>query len=198
MKNYVYLVGLLTLFACSDRETSNQTTVGDSVQTTTEASPPSVDQPTANSQGSENPDVAHSATWVYKETVNSDGQTVYKASITSPTRLEFGFPYTGGSTVTLTIRQRDNNPTLYLQVSNGEFNQSFQGGTVRIGFDNKPPLTYAYSAAENGSATIIFLDAADKIISQLKSSEKINVDVTFHHQGNRQIQFRTIGLTWNH
>ena len=198
MKSCLYLISLLTLLACSDRETSNQATVGDSAKATTEASPSSVSKPSTQSRSPEKPVVGKPAKWVYEKAVNAEGQTVYKASVTSPNRLEFGFPYTGGSTVTLTLRQRADSPTLYLQVSNGEFNRSFQGGTVRIQFDSQPPATYTYSAAENGSATIIFLDAVSKLVEQLKASEKMTIDVVFHHQGSRQIVFRTAGLTWKH
>ena len=136
--------------------------------------------------------------WRYEKKVNQDGQTTVKASITSPAILQFGFPYTGGSTVTLTLRKRDKTTTVYLQVANGQFNRSFQGGSVRIRFDGEPAVTYAYSAAENGSATVIFFDEADKFIRQIKTAKKTVITVSFYAQGNRQIEFRTAGLEWPH
>jgi len=136
--------------------------------------------------------------WVYSETADGAGNNTYKAVITSATVLNFGFPYAGKSIATLTIRQRAGSTTAYLQVSKGQFNRSFQGGTARIRFDRKPATTHAYSAAENGSATIIFFDAAKAFIDQLKRTDKLVIDVEFYAQGRRQIAFNTAGLVWHH
>ena len=137
-------------------------------------------------------------TWVYEKTLDKAGRPVYKASLFSPTLLQFNFPYAGGSTATLTIRKRDSGTTLYLYVSRGQFNRSFQGGSARIRFDEKPPGTYLFSAAENGSANIIFFDSAEKLIDRMKKSKKMTVEIEFYAQGKRQIDFQTANLTWSH
>ena len=99
---------------------------------------------------------------------------------------------------TLTIRKRDNSTTIYVQVSKGQFNRSYQGGTARIRFDGKPPVPYSFSAAENGSATIIFFDSAQALIDRMKRADNMVVDVEFHGQGYRQIAFTIADLTWHH
>lgn len=198
MKKVHYVLGCLTLFACSGGEKATQTTRANSSQVVdTLPATKQVDQ-VANEPKPRQGTPARSINWQYETTVNQAGETVRKASLDSPTLLQFGFPYTGGSTTTLTIRQRQRQETAYLQVSNGQFNRSFQGGRVRIRFDGKPAVTYAYSAAENGSATIIFFDEAEALIRQLKTASKIVIDIVFYGQGNRQIEFRTAGLVWSH
>ena len=187
------------LFACSGGEKTTQTVRVDSVRVSDTIPSAKRVEGVAKEPVSKQRTDTRSIKWQYKQTVNQEGETIYKASLDSPTLLQFGFPYTGGSTAALTIRQRQQQQaTVYLQVANGQFNRSFQGGTVRIRFDGKPAVTYAYSAAENGSATIIFLDEAGKLIRQLKASQRMVIDVVFYGQGNRQIEFRTAGLNWNH
>ncbi|SOD81542.1 hypothetical protein [Spirosoma fluviale] len=137
--------------------------------------------------------------WTYeKKVVDKAGNTVHKASITSPTPLTFSFPYAGGSVATLTIRRKNDESLLYLEISRGQFNRTFQGGNARIAFDNKPARNYSFSAAENGRANIIFFDDATKLISQMKNAQKMTINVEFYAQGRRTIDFSTANLTWNH
>ncbi len=137
------------------------------------------------------------ATWVYTKTADQTGKAVEKASVTSPDVLKLGFPYEGGATATLTIRRTTNGTTLYIQVSQGQFNSSYQGGSARIRFDNQPWGTYAYSPAANGTGTTIFFDATDPLIRKIKASRTMAVDVAFNGQGRRQVTFKTAGLRWN-
>ncbi len=191
MKN-LFLAGCLILVvACSDKKklgkTSTIDTVGIPVGITTE--------PTTERSAS-TPSAAQIPAWRYEKTVDREGRPVHKASIVSPTRLQFDFPYAGGSTATLTIRKRENDTHVYLTVSNGQFNRSFQGGHARVRFDSRPPATFGFSAAENGSANVIFFDSEQALIGQLKASQKMIVDVEFAGQNKRQIEFRTAGLRW--
>jgi hypothetical protein len=199
MRKVHYIFYYLTLFACSGREKTTQTARVDSVRVSDTILSTKQVEGVAKEPASNQVATTRSINWQYGKTVNQEGETIYKASLNSPTLLQFGFPYTGGSTTTLTIRQRQQQQAaVYLQVSKGQFNRSFQGGHVRIRFDGKPAVTYTYSAAENGSATIIFFDEAGKLIRQLKAAERMVIDVAFYGQGNRQIDFRTAGLVWNH
>ncbi|WP_020605007.1 hypothetical protein [Spirosoma spitsbergense] len=199
MKKVHYLFYCLTLFACSGNEKSTQGSRINSVQVADTINSSKGGDGVAEAPVSKPVVSTRSVGWQYQKTINEERETIHKASLDSPTLLQFGFPYTGGSTAALTIRQRQQQPaTVYLQVSNGQFNRSFQGGRVRIRFDGKPAVTYTYSAAENGSATIIFFDEAGELIRQLKAAKRMVIDVAFYGQGNRQIEFRTAGLVWNH
>lgn len=198
MNNPLYVICLLTLCACSEKEKSSRATIADSVETIAATRATQTVETLPGKPIPKNGASVQGGTWRYEKTLDKADQAVYKALITSPTLLEFGFPYAGGSTATLTIRKRDSGTTVYLQVSKGQFNRSFQGGTARIRFDGSPPITYSFSAAENGSANIIFFDPAEKLIDRLKKSQKIIIDVEFYAQGKRQIEFRTADLIWRH
>lgn len=136
--------------------------------------------------------------WTYSSTSDKFKGTVHKASILSPTRLEFAYPYSGGSTATLTVRQKDNTLHIYVEVSKGQFNRSFQGGNALIAFDNAPAKNYPLLAAANGRANIVFLDADKRFIDRLKRSARMLMTMEFQGQGKHQLAFRTAGLRWDH
>ena len=198
MKSILCVIALLILSACSGKKKETSATIANTVQPSAGGSPTPAAETKSDAPVLKNEPLADADTWKYEETVDKTGNTIYKASITSPTLLQFGFPYAGGSTATLTVRKRDDRTTVYLQVSNGQFNRSFQGGSVRIRFDGKPAVSYSYSAAENGRANIIFFDTEQKLVDQLKAARSTSIDVEFYAQGHRQVPFRTAGLHWNH
>ncbi|GAB3704582.1 hypothetical protein GCM10027592_36110 [Spirosoma flavus] len=194
----VLLVILFTFLGCAEKKKSSPSTATkpSAITSDTNAVRP-VDNVT-KTQVSGKGNVAGSDTWQYSNRVDKEGRTVYKASITSPKLLEFEFPYSGGSVATLTLRKRESDTHVYIQVSKGQFNRSFQGGNARVRFDSRPPVKYAFSAAENGSANVIFFDSEKEFIRQLKASRNMTVDVEFAGQGTRQITFRIANLTWNY
>ena len=198
MKFLLYTIALLVLSACSGKKKETSATVDNTVLPPAGVSPTPSIGTKSDASILKNEPLADAGTWKYEKTVDKTGSTVYKAAITSPTRLQFGFPYAGGSTATLTLRKRDDRTTVYLQISNGQFNRSFQGGSVHIRFDNKPAVVYSYSAAENGRANIIFFDTEQKLVNQLKAARSTSIDVEFYAQGHRQILLRTAGLRWSH
>lgn len=194
MTFFLWVISALVLVSCSGRK-------GDrSIRTDTVAPPVTVIRTPGNDLVNEgkNRSGARAGTWAYEKTVDQTGNIVYKASVTSSNLLQFAYPYTGGSTATLVIREKDGSPQVYIEVANGQFNRSFQNGSARIRFDAKPPVTYPLSAAANGRANIVFFDAERKLISQIKAAENMTVQVVFDGQPVRQIQFRTAGLRWNH
>jgi hypothetical protein len=198
MKNLICAVSLLSLLNCTTKEKSTRHESPDSVQAASTTTPTRSSNTVSAKTPSQPSVAAGKTTWTYEKKVDQEGSTAYKASVTSPNLLQFNFPYAGGSTATLTIRHKNGTSYLYLEVSRGQFNRSFQGGTARIRFDDKPSQNYSFSAAENGRANIIFFDSEKKLINQMKTARKMIVDIDFYAQGRRQIEFRTAGLTWNH
>jgi hypothetical protein len=198
MKKILYCLSFLALFSCSTKEKSTQSAATDTVRAATATASGELPREVATKPGSTNQVPANAGKWQYDRTTDQTNNPVYKASIIASNLLEFPFPYEGGSSATLTIRKRSSGTNVYLEVSKGQFNRSFQGGNARIRFDNKPAIPYAFSAAENGRANIIFFDSEQKLINQLKTAKETVIDVGFNGQGTREIKFRTAGLDWNH
>ena len=200
MKRLIYVVGLLSILSCTTKEKSiRQEKPGP--DTAPQSSPPASISTNGSSSvkvNQKNSGNGAAIKWAYEKKVDKDGNTVYKAAINSPTVLNFDFPYAGGSTATLTLRHKNDVAYVYLEVSRGQFNRSFQGGNASIRFDGKPPVRYSLSAAENGRANIVFFDSPQKLISQMKGARTMVVDIKFSGQGTRHIEFTTSGLRWSH
>lgn len=191
---------LLTMLGCSGKQNSTQPpTVSFDAVTKDTSGRSSGNTSLIESEQKINRATATGADkWVYKQTVGKTGIELYTASIISADVLTFAPPFDGGSTVALTIRKRDGNSTVLMGVSKGQFTSSFQGGKVRVRFDNDPPVTYSFSAASDGATDILFFDVDQPLIDKIKSARKTVVDVGFYGQGTRQVEFRTAGLAWNH
>ncbi|MCK8493425.1 hypothetical protein M0L20_16275 [Spirosoma sp. RP8] len=198
MKRTLYLVWLLTAIGCSTKKQSPPQTPTDSVQTTIDSGPIRTRETLPEKQPTKNALTAGAGTWHYERTTDNTNNPVYKASVVSSNVLDFAFPYAGGSVGTLTIRKRSTGTTVYLEVSKGQFNRSFQGGNAQIRFDNGSPVSYFFSGAENGRANIIFFDAEQKLIRQLKTAKEMVVTIGFNSQGTHQVKFRVAGLRWDH
>lgn len=200
MKRLICALGLLSVLSCTDkkRSTSQEKASSPVVQQIENSAISRSNEPPSPKPNQQNSLAAGTTTWTYEEKIGKDGTTVYKAVLVSPTVLNFEFPYTGGSLVTLTLRHKNSIPYAYLEVSKGQFNRSFQGGSASIRFDGKSPVRYSLSAAENGRANIVFFDSAQKLINQMKGARTMVVDVEFDGQGKRHIEFTTQGLSWNH
>ncbi len=194
MKFVVFAGSLLVIISCSKREKGTATVRADTVSTSVMARPDSLranpSQPTDR--------VLAQAIWQYEKTVDGSGGPVYKGSLTAANKLRFAYPYTGGSTATLTIRTGNTGTNIYVEVSNGQFNRSFQGGTARVRFDGKPPVTYSLSAAANGRANIVFFDEADGFVERIRTARTVSIQVEFPGQRVQKIEFSTAGLRWNH
>lgn len=190
MRFFLSIITLLILGSCS-REPKESGSKRPSTDTAT-VSDRQPDNDSVNKTQLNNRSSAQADRWAYEKT----GGAVVRASVNSSNLIQFEYPYTGGSTATLTIREKDGSTQAYIDVSNGQFNRSFQNGTARIRFDGKPPVTYPLLAAANGRANIIFFDAEQRLINQIKASKKMSVNVIFDGQPIRRIEFRTANLRW--
>lgn len=182
------IVGVLGGCRPSDKANSDTTTT---TPPATVSTSPEMEPPVAFTQpavAATSPDAGH---WIYEET-----RTGYKAFTVSPDVLHFKFPYEGGSTATLTLRRRSGETHAYIEVSKGQFNRSFQGGTARVRFDNRPSVSYPLIAAANGRANILFFANEQQLIDQLKGARKMVVTVEFTGQDTRDITFGTANLRW--
>lgn len=188
---------LLLLVACSGGNETARTARTGPVSDPAQSTSASTDATPSVSSASTPDTLAVRTSWTYENKVEGvDEPITHRAFLTSPTPLTLGFPYTGGSRVTLGLRERAGESVVSLQVKNGAFNQSFQGGSVGIRFDGGPAVQYTYSAAANGSATIIFLDDTNTLLQKLKTARTTLINIEFPNQSHRQLTFRTAGLRW--
>ena len=147
---------------------------------------------TARSEGTQRPSTTGSD-WHYQQ-----NGTLYKATLNSANQLQMPYPYAGGSTVTLTIRNRDSATTVFLSISKGLLAPSFQGGTALIRVNGGKSVVYALSAAANGRGNILFVDDSPRLIRQLRTATTMTVQLKVIGQKLHEVRFNTAGLNWNY
>lgn len=125
------------------------------------------------------------------------GETSSFASILSSNSLDFAFPYKGGSTAKLTLRQTGDDLAIMLVIDRGQFTCfSAEADRVVMKFDSGPVLHYSCDRAADGSSNVVFLGPVHMILRQLKGAQQLTVEAQFFHEGQRQIKFHTAGLKW--
>jgi len=139
------------------------------------------------------------ALWTYTEKADPmTGEKRYFSSCVSTNEIQFEFPYNGGSTFMLIVRNMGKKNEVLLQVSKGQFIPSIGSNeTVRVKFDDAAPTQFAYSSTSDGSADVIFIENATKFITQLKQSKKLMIEAKFFEAGNEIIYFDVAGLQWD-
>lgn len=140
--------------------------------------------------------------WVYRETKDEMTEKVsYFASLVSDNEEEFDFPYNGGSTLSINVRESPKYGTdVYFSISKGQFNGGIDGGKIQAKFDGGNIETYYYTTANDGSMDVIFLSGKkSQFISKLKEAKSIKVQTGFFQEGDRTFTFTTpTGLVWEH
>lgn len=135
--------------------------------------------------------------WLFFDDIDKmTSKKVKYATVFANNELDFDFPYNGGSIAKLTIRKKDGRNDVMLSVSKGQFNTSYEGNALRIKFDEKQPKRYSFSQPSDGSYDLIFINSTSDVISRLKKSKSIIIEVEFHREGLRQIEFDTNGFEW--
>ncbi|MDD3688230.1 MAG: hypothetical protein PHE56_15895 [Bacteroidales bacterium] len=137
--------------------------------------------------------------WTYSEPEDKmTGEKTFYAECNSTNKIEFEFPYEGGSTFKLVVRNLNDGNEVILSVSKGQFMPSFiDEEYCRIKFDDGETLDYYYVSAASGSADLIFLQEADKLIAALKSAKKVKIEAPFFQAGRKIIEFDVEGLEWD-
>jgi hypothetical protein len=125
------------------------------------------------------------------------GTDIRVARIESPDKLNFSFPYNGGSTASLRVQKHKNQTTVWFDIDKGQVLCSFSGDTViKVKFDSGKLQDYRCQRAEGGSSNTIALAPAGQFLSTLKKARKVIVEVTFYSEGARQVAFEVAGLEW--
>lgn len=136
--------------------------------------------------------------WRYSEDIDQmDNTKRTVASIESDNSIKFEFPY-GNSDFTLNIRNWKGQTDLYLTCSKCQFIAGVMGETTyRVKFDDEAPINVSANHSSSGGADVVFLGNEKKVISKLKTAEKVIIEAQFYEAGYKQINFSTKGLKWD-
>jgi hypothetical protein len=139
--------------------------------------------------------------WTYSEDNSDkmDNSVVKFAACTATDKLEFKFPYEGGSTLTITLRHgfKKKGNEVYITVDKGQFvSGDLDNSVVRVKFDDGKPIPFNYSESSSGTSGLIFINDPSLFIQKLKNSKHIVFEANYYDEGIKQSEFNTSGLKW--
>ncbi|MDR3509907.1 MAG: hypothetical protein P4L64_18625 [Caulobacteraceae bacterium] len=138
--------------------------------------------------------------WLYREdTDEMRGFTSHYTTLPSNEVLQFKFPYAGGTSVILTLRQKQKGTDVMLVVTNGQFLcNDFSNRFILAKFDNGPIQKYRCEKTDDGSANTIFILGERKFLAELKKSKTVTIETEFFREGAYQLTFDSAGLKWDY
>jgi hypothetical protein len=137
-------------------------------------------------------------TWEYSEEVDKmEGTKRYVATLASLNKLEFSFPYNGGSQLSIMVKNSDGREELFLHISKGQMLRSYFGKeTIKFKFDDEKPVKFSYNTSTNNSNDYAFFDNSKEIINKLKQAKKIMIEAYIFQEGNQVFEFEQEGFKW--
>ena len=135
-----------------------------------------------------------SAEWTNSEEVNAlTNEKVVLTCQTSSNKLDFAFPYQGGSVGELCIRKsKAKGFEAIISITKGQILcSSFSYCAIQARFDDKPLTRFSGILPNDGSSTYVFLLPAGRIVNELRRSKVFKVGVTFYQGGTQVLEFDT-------
>ncbi len=145
-------------------------------------------------------DVRTSNNWKYTSSINEmDGVETFNAVTKSTNKIEFDFPYSGGSDFNFIVYKSNGNYGFAMTVSSGQFMTSILGDEcVRFKFDDGESIVVPYNSPTNAQFDIIYPEFSVELLAQLKTSEKLLIEAPFAMTDRKVIKFNIAGLDSNY
>lgn len=122
------------------------------------------------------------------------------ATTVSTNTVDFDFPYNGGSKLILALRKRGSEVDVMVSITKGQILCGIQNCEAAFRFDDGAVQSITMSGPDSHASDLLFVaydKTESKIISQLKNSKKLVIEVPFYQQGKKQFTFDVSGLEWN-
>jgi hypothetical protein len=189
MKKILLLLAATAMVSCnSNQKTSAGTDSSktDTSKTTTATTEKKVD--------------ADPSAWGYEiDTDKMTSKLSYFAAINATNKLQFGAPYEGGSTATVTIRNKAKKNEIILTIDKGQFICDVSDGcAIKVRFDSDPAISFEGSEPSDYSSTTLFIHPEPKFIAHAKTAKKMIVEAEFYQEGMQDMEFNVSGLKWEH
>ena len=187
MKN-LFIAGVMTiaLMGCAK---NNEAEI---LEKETQAAAEDLDK--ARSQISQPEDMT---SWEYDESKDEmRGTKAQYAYLKSDNRVDFDFPYDGGSFLQITLRKNDNNPSdVMFAISKGQFhcNSITDSCFASVKFDDGSIQNIELAGSADHSSEVMFIshqNDVNKFISELKTSKNLIIGWCFKkYAETKQVEF---------
>lgn len=183
------IIGLIVIANFGDDEkTSNNSTTSNSEQISNESNSDKTKKLTEVKSN-----------WNYSTDEDKmSGDKRFFATTQSTNEIEFEFPYNGGSTFKLIVRNMGKGNEVLMTVSKGQFMTSIMSSEkCRIKFDDGKAMNFSFNSANDASMDVIFFNSTNKLITKLKIAKKVMIEAPFYDAGRQIIYFDVEGLNWD-
>lgn len=141
--------------------------------------------------------------WNYEQRTDEMRGTKTKfASISSDNRVQFDFPYNGGSYLDITLRKRATEPTeIMFTINDGQYSCDTISDScfASVKFDDGDIHNVELSSTTDYSGDVLFISNdydVDTFIKLLKKSKKLIIELPFYQEGKKQFSFTVSGINW--
>lgn len=133
--------------------------------------------------------------WNYNSETDEMGRGVTKfASLDSVNKVNFDFPYNGGSKGVLTLRSSPKyGKDAIFSVSKGQFLCGVENCEVNVRIDGGKPIVMYANEAADGSSTEIFLPFTTTA-TYLQKAKVFRIEASFYNDGSQVFEFHPQGL----
>lgn len=143
----------------------------------------------SSSPGAQSADLPQKESWNYGENTDQmTGKVTKWACLNSADKLEFGFPYNGGSTGSICIR-KGSRLDAYFKIDKGQVLCGVEGCEARLRVDSGAPFTMGGSEAADGDSRYIFFDSYSRILAITKKAKQVKVEVLYYQEGRQVLTF---------
>lgn len=124
------------------------------------------------------------------------------ASIISDNRVQFAFPYDGGSYLDITLRKKSTEPTeVMFTISDGQYSCDTISDNcfAAVKFDNGDIQDVELGSTTDHSSDVLFIANdydVDSFVGSLRKSKKLIVELPFYQEGKKQFVFTVSSLSW--
>lgn len=135
--------------------------------------------------------------WTYRTDEDKmDGSKKHYAYVESSNQVEFDFPYNGGSSFILIVRNAGQGDEVIFKVDKGQFSGSYSDPNLRVKFDKEEPVNFSYSESSDGSSDLVFISNEKKFINKLLRAQQLMIEAVYFDHGKAIAEFDVAGLEW--
>lgn len=137
--------------------------------------------------------------WQFSEEIDKmEGTTTYFAELPSTNKINFKFPYKGGSTLSINLRNKGAGNEVFLYLDKGQIMPSLMGEkSMKFKFDDENTIMYSYTTATGASNNYVFMAKEKEIINKLMKSKKVMIELEIFNEGMNVFEYDSEGLVWD-
>jgi hypothetical protein len=125
------------------------------------------------------------------------GTNSHLAALISQNRLQFAFPFSGGSYGILVVDQKTGHLNVLLRIEKGQFIcDGISGSAIAVKFDEGSLRNYTCRTPSDGTTNVISIRPSHRFVEALKRSHHATIEAEFFTEGEQKLAFNTTGLRW--